>query len=206
MTSTFHSSIHRAGEGPVSGEREARERDEDPGVWVAAVTDALTRRVPVPPPEIREAAPAPADGARFEERPSGAAPTVSRAPGAGAEGTPSTPERLVTELSDSRLGRLELNVARGADGLLIVINVADTHVKALIEADRGALLKSLQDCGLRVASMRIGDGFRAGTALARQGEDGARLRETLPRPGARRRAYQSSPDEAAEDDGVDFVA
>jgi len=123
-------------------------------------------------------------------------------------GGPQPLERLTTELSDSRLGRMELTVARGVSGLAIVINVADAHVKALIEADQGMLMKSLQDCGLRVASVRIGHSAGSGTGLAEEGSERVRSSPTLTHPASRRRAYRSSLDEESDADteGVDFTA
>jgi hypothetical protein len=127
---------------------------------------------------------------------------------------PGLPSRLIAELSDSQLGRMELSVARGVNGLHIVINVADAHVKALIEAERALLLKSLQGSGLRVDSVEIGSQLAPGTALAP--EEAAQERAlargrgslSLRSGSARWRGYSAPPEEEPEEDTerVDLTA
>jgi hypothetical protein len=63
---------------------------------------------------------------------------------------------------------MELSVARGRNGLHIVINVADSRVKALIETERAQLIEGLQECGLSVFSVEIGTSLDPGTGLAQE--------------------------------------
>jgi hypothetical protein len=200
--------------------RESEDQDE---LWAFAIAETLLAELPrwrAGEAEL-EAEPRASAAARLLER---AAAARSAAPASGATPAESSQtsttsavaagagegpfERLTTELSDARLGRLELSVARSVSGLNIVINVADAHVKALIEADRGALLKSLQDCGLRVASVRVGHSESSGTELAREGTERGRPSPALTKQNVRWRAYRSSLDAEndAEDEGVDFTA
>src|SRR5262249_23765147 len=103
---------------------------------------------------------------------------------------------------------------RSASGLHIVINVADAHVKALIEAERALLVKSLQGCGLRVDSVQIAEQPATGTALAQQeaAQERALARSrgnpNLRSGNARWRGYTAPPEEEPEDDTerVDFTA
>jgi hypothetical protein len=221
MTANVYSPIG-APRAEVSESREAaRERDRSEEVWAFAIAEVLAAQVP----RLRSALPASAGSAtdngaaeRTAEHPPEAGSTASSTGEAGLDGTgdaPPTeasqlPVRLTTELSDGRLGRLELTVARGAHGLAIVINVADSHVKALIEAEQATLLQSLKDCGLSIASVRIGQSSGAGIALApdREGADRARSNTSLRQHNQRLRAYQGSLDE--EDDApperVDLTA
>ena len=218
---------------PPEGERRApraRERDElDSELWALAVTDLLVQRLPPPRPSAEAASVAPVrngadraardaggtgevapDGAPAPAQPAaghgGAAAGASRGRSDGIE----LPSQLSAEVSDERFGRLQLHVARGQSGLDIVINVADSHVKALIEAEQAILLKTLKDAGLRVASVQIGNSSQPGTGFAqdRGGAERPRAGATLQRPNARRRAYPSSRDEEEDQssEGVDFTA
>src|SRR5690606_17587447 len=116
---------------------------------------------------------------------------------AGAGDGPELPSSLSAEVSDERLGRLQLHVARAEGGLDIVINVADARVKALIEAEHGQLLKTLKEAGLHVTSVQVGSPSRAGTALAqdRGGAEKARAGASFRQPAARWRTYTGPPAE-----------
>ncbi len=228
MTATFDSTLRSnadptggAGEPARSSEKKPRERDEHDQLWALAVTETVLEQLPrwrasdaEPPPAPAGNPPAPraAEPAAAGALSGGATPPETAhgsTTNAVAGGSGDKPvERLTTELSDARLGRLELTVARGVSGLTIVINVADAHVKALIEADRAALVKSLQDCGLRVASVRVGQSESSGTELAREGTERARANPALSKQNARWRAYRSSLDEEndADEEGVDLTA
>lgn len=210
--------------------RERDERDEDDGeLWALAVTDLLVQRLPPLPRadgEAEPAAPARNAGASSAAPPGGSgvvAPPGARdeshlgsaGEGAGVGATrgrsdgAEVPSELSAEVSDERFGRLQLHIARGQSGLDIVINVADSHVKALIEAEHAILIKTLKDAGLRVSSVQIGSSAQPGTALAldRGGAERARAGAALKRPNARR-AYPS-PREEGDDpnsEGVDFTA
>lgn len=225
MTTTLNPTIRSARDAAASSSEPASEAEPRKGkdqdeIWAFAIAETLRREVPHWRAfDTSAEAPAGSD-------PHGAAREPKATPGAStstatqsetarsdsaigvAEGGGDKPvERLTTELSDARLGRLELTVARGVSGLTIVINVADAHVKALIEADQATLMKSLQDCGLRVASVRIGRSSGSGTALAEENTERARISPGLTRPNPRWRAYRSALDEEnADDEGVDFTA
>jgi flagellar hook-length control protein FliK len=126
-------------------------------------------------------------------------------------GIPKLPAQLTTHINDCRLGRLELTVSRAPGGVSIVINVADSHVKALIEAEQAILLKSLTNTGIRVSSVRISGTNQGGTSLAHDREvsrDRARNTMNLRTSNPRLRAYRGSLDEDldADSEGVNFKA
>jgi hypothetical protein len=115
-------------------------------------------------------------------------------------------------VSDEHFGRLQLHIARAEGGLDIVINVADSHVKALIEAEQATLVKTLKDAGLHIASVQIGSATRSGTPLAfdRGGPERTRVSAGFPKASSKRRTYAASLEEEDDDDpngdGVDFTA
>lgn len=225
MTATFNSTLRgardtAASSGTPASETEPRKRKDQDEIWAFAIAETLLREVPrwraadsaeAPPgsdaPHAPEREPRPAPGAATSTATLSETARTESAKGVAEGGGDKPVERLTTELSDARLGRLELTVARGVSGLTIVINVADAHVKALIEADQATLMKSLQDCGLRVASVRIGQSGGSGTALAEEGSETARVSPGLIRQNPRWRAYRSAlDDENADDESVDFTA
>jgi hypothetical protein len=201
-------------------ESEARERDHTDDAWALAITQALVEARPrltlpsLPEDETTEAPRAPAappvSGVNAElgadEGSHAAGTQPGNAGAASASNEPPLPTKIITELSDSRLGRMELTVARGANGLHIVINVADAHVKALIEAEQASLMKSLQGCGLSVDSVKIGSSATAGTGLAQQevAQERALARSrgnpSLRSTNASRRGYGAPPEDDPEDD------
>lgn len=221
---SMHSPVGRSGLSLATGEAEAKEKanKREPGddAWLLAITQALVEvrprfflpSDPEPPPQ--EANPGADAGAELAQAASAELGSADASAGDDARPGAALPERLHAELSDSRLGRMQLSVARGPGGLHIVINVADLRVKALIEAERSMLLKSLQDCGLRVDSVEIGSQPLAGTAFAQQ--DAAPQRALAPSRGnsslrssnARWRAYVSPPedDPDSDNDRVDLTA
>jgi hypothetical protein len=214
----LHSPISRVGLPVEPNEFEARERDRSDDAWAIAITQALVDarpRLTLPSePEAADAprapAPAPVSGVNAELGADEGSTATSTLPGnasaASASSGPPLPTKIITELSDSRLGRMELTVARGANGLHIVINVADAHVKALIEAEQASLIKSLQGCGLSVDSVRIGSSATTGTALAHQevAQERALARSrgnpNLRSTNASRRGYGAPPEDDPEDD------
>jgi len=225
MSASFHSPIGRANpaDGADSAAREAAdheraEREHD--VWALAIAQAVVEarpRLTLPlGPEPDEAAPARTESVKMPTlgHADAAAGETSAASSEATASEPALPSRLIAELSDSRLGRMELSVSRGVNGLSIVINVADAHVKTLIEAERALLLKSLQSSGLRIDSVEIGSQLSTGTALApeeaAQERALARSRGNLGlRAGnARWRGYAAPPEEEPEDDTdrVDLTA
>ena len=211
----------------ASLERERRKERETPDeLWALAVTNTLMAELPklTQPPEAEESlAPravaesqAPAghspelDEPRQLGEPGELARTAHGKAAGGARGSPDVPSTLSAEVSDERLGRLELHVERVDGRLDIVINVADARVKALIEAEHAALVKTLKDAGLHVASVQIGSPSRAGTALAeeRGGAEKARAGASFRQPAARWRTYTGRPaeEEDADGEGVDLTA
>jgi hypothetical protein len=195
------------------GEAEAKKHHPEDDAWLLAVTQTVMQKLPQLPqlsldlsadPERSQSA-AEATG-ETRERPTEGGASLGEGTALEGDAPASSPElqnRLTTELSDQRLGRLELSVARGRNGLHIVINVADSRVKALIETEQAQLINGLRDCGLRVFSVEIGSSLDPGTGLAQEAvareRAVARPRGSLGlRPAnARVRAY--SPPE--EDDG-----
>jgi len=212
---SFHNPIGSSGLGLTSGEldakEDARKREPEDDAWTLAITQALVEvrpRLALPndlEPAPEKANPGPGGDAALAQA-SGELGSGDASAAEDARPGPALPTRLHTELSDSRLGRMQLSVARGPGGLHIVINVADARVKALIEAERNVLLKSLQDCGLRVDSVKIGSEPQTGTALAQQEVAPERaLARTrgnsgLRSPTARWRAYTSPPEEDPDSD------
>jgi hypothetical protein len=219
MSANFHAPLGGAGTnlGLAEPEREHKKHGHAPDLWALVVAQAVVRELPrLSPPSAIEAPSAagqrPVDAGGLAKPPVIDQSSFGNVEGGSQTdgpfdpahtGTPGLPARLTTELLDSRLGRMELSVTRGTSGLDIVINVADSHVKALIIADQSILMKSLQDCGLRVASMEIGGSFPAGTALAlpRVGaEDRPRGNLGLPKPTTRWQAYQGPLEEDTDTD------
>jgi hypothetical protein len=231
VTQSFPSPISRAGlpaelnaAEPQAAEARA-ERDRDDDAWALAIAQTLVEgvRPRLTLPDATEAAsgqaaPGPTTAAASGASNDGEGPALLESGGetraASASTGPALPTRLTTELTDSRLGRMELSVARGTNGLSIVINVADSHVKALIEAEQALLLKSLQGCGLRIDSVKIGSRPEAGTGLAPQEatQERAMARSrgnpNLRSGSARWRGYGAPADEDPEDDAerVDLTA
>jgi hypothetical protein len=221
LTASFHSPIARTGLPAEPAEVDSRERDRSDDAWAFAITQALVEARPrltlpsMPEEEAapRAAAPPPVSTVNTELTAdagtgvgTGMTGTQRGTSAAASSSGPPLPTKIITELNDSRLGRMEVSVARGASGLHIVINVADAHVKALIEAEQMMLVKSLQGCGLSVDSVKIGSSAQTGTALAPQEvapERGlARSRGNLNlRPAnASRRGYGAPSEEDPEDD------
>lgn len=223
---SFHSTIGRTALGADLGEaaREAAEQEradrERGSAWASAITQALVEARPkLTLPSAPEAegsaggAPAPLPEGVKNPTPAGVEVRNSESVEDSKTQGPELPNRLVAELSDSILGRMELSVARSAKGLRIVINVADARVKALIEAEQAVLMKSLQGSGLRVDSLRIADQLEPGTGLAPEdvAPEGAPVRSrslNLRTLSARGRGYGAKPEEEPEDDTdrVDFTA
>ncbi|HEU4576680.1 MAG TPA: flagellar hook-length control protein FliK [Polyangiaceae bacterium] len=225
---SFHSPIGRAGLGLDPGEaaREAAEHEredrERSSAWASAITRALVEaRPPLTLPSLPDAESTAEARAPRQEGVKNPTPSSVELRDSAAIESPETqgpelPNRLVAELSDSSLGRMELSVARGPSGLRIVINVADARVKALIEAEQALLLKSLQGSGLRVDSLQIAEQPEPGTGLAPQ--EGAEIAQQralarsrssqLRSLSARGRGYGAKPEEEPEDDTdrVDFTA
>jgi hypothetical protein len=137
---------------PHEREKERRTPDE---LWTLAVAHTLVEQLPrLSLPELPTASGAAVlladgdDGPLAEQTAGG----LGHSDGVGKTGSSdarAVPAELHAELSDERLGRLGLHVSRAEGGLDIVINVADSRVKALIETERAMLLKTLKDAGLR---------------------------------------------------------
>jgi hypothetical protein len=201
-------------------EREDRERS---AAWASAITQVLVEvRPKLALPSTAQAessaggAPAGRDEGVKDPTPGGVESRNTESGEASKTQGPELPNRLVAELSDSTLGRLELSVARSVNGLRIVINVADARVKALIEAEQASLVKTLQGSGLRIDSLHIADQLEPGTGLApEQGAEAAQERALarsrsihLRSLSARGRGYRAKPEDEPEDDTdrVDFTA
>lgn len=214
MTAEFNSRVGGRAVGHEVEEPQRDERDERDGseaLWAFAITQTLVREAPrvhLSPPE-----PAPSAGARratndvdaAQRDPVFGADASGEAGSGSGSGGAAPPARIATELVDGKLGRIELSIAREEAGLDIVINVADARVKALIQAEHGQLLESLQSSGLRVASVQIGSPAAAGTPLALNSNgarEGARGSLSLHRPGSRWQAYRGP----QEDDDTDTDA
>lgn len=201
--------------------RQRREERETPDeLWALALANTLVAELPklTEPPRDADASLAPhavgdshAPGHAPELNESGeAAGSGSGAAAGGPRGGPELPSTLSAEVSDARLGRLQLHVERVEGGLDIVINVADARVKGLIEAEQPQLMKTLKDAGLHVASLQIGGPSRPGTALAQErgGAEKARTSASFRQPAARWRTYTGCPaeEEDADGEGVDLTA
>jgi len=210
-------------ESAASARERAGGEEHDDELWALAVAQLLVQRLPPRSAENESPVPTRNGGvlaptgsgelAAAENAGTSAGPAGHGA-SAQASGTRSDgielPSQLSAEVSDERFGRLQLHVARGGAGLDIVINVADSRVKALIEAEHAVLIKTLKDAGLRVASVQIGNSSQPGTGLAldRVGVERPRAGAALSKPNARRRTYPSSreEDDDQSSEGVDFTA
>ena len=202
-------SFDAAGKDPLlaSLEREReKERRAPDELWALTLTQTLVAELPQLTAAPADEASAPRPAALDPRRPTADGRELE---GSGSSG-PDAPATLSAEVSDERLGRLRVVVERLEGGLDIVINVADSRVKALIEAERGQLMKTLKDAGLHVASVQIGRASRAGTALAqdRGGAEKVRSNAGAPKPPPRGRTYHVPPsdDGDADDEGVDKTA
>jgi hypothetical protein len=202
----------------ASGSERAREREVPDELWALAVANTLVERLPrLGLPEVyldSQGTPAlPADGddggAAADLSGDGALDAAEGSGDARSSSPRGVPADLRVEVSDDRIGRLMLHIARAENGLDIVINVADSRVKALIEADQSILMKTLKDGGLCVASIQIGSAYRAGTALAgdRGSTERARSLVSHPQRGTRQRTICGSLEETeADSEGLDFTA
>lgn len=160
----------------ASEERAAR----DPSLWASLLTRAVVERLPsgleLGAPEPRAEANSEREAPRSTPGEAagddGSSPAAARGGSgvSGAEGSGDAAlEQLDAELSLGELGKVLVRVARGSGGLGIVIGVADTHVKALIEAERVRLLETLKAAGLHVARVEVLGNTAGGTALAPHG-------------------------------------
>ena len=144
--------------------------DTDTSAWAYLLADAVVQRVPVP--EALLAPPAPEGEPGAAHAAEGETPTASFAAGGSERGTAAAAEgdapieRVATEVEVSGLGKVAVSVTREPSGLSIVIGVADAHVKALIEAERAALVQALKLSGLSIARVEVWGNGAIGTALA----------------------------------------
>jgi hypothetical protein len=211
--------------GPEPSQRSDRERYED--AWMLAIANAVAEPRPLPLDAAEEPR-GPSSAARPDERPparceiadgaaegdgdgdAGADPRAARE-ATGKSGPRQAREELKTVIRDERLGRLELSVSREPSGLRIVINVADAHVKSLIESERLLLSRSLEECGLAVSSVQIRGVAPAGTGLALDrgtARDRARSFMSPRLENPKSRSYRGTLEDDLESDseGVSFKA
>lgn len=200
-------------------EREERS-DEMRAAWALVLADAVVHRLP--PLTLELGAPAPEAGSSVE--PSVEAPPLAAASGhdgeleggsaaaagtsgAGGAGGDAPIEHMNVSVDDERLGRVAFTVRRDKGGLDIVIGVADSHVKALIEAERIALVQALKAAGLTVARVEVAATQPAGTLLAPNAR-GARSGMGPRGQNAKVRAYRTSLEEEATStaENVDLTA
>jgi flagellar hook-length control protein FliK len=224
MTTNLGSAIGALDAGPVIERERRAERHAADDVWALAIAQVLIEHAPrlrIGGAEALQGPSSADESATSRTDAAGGEPTSA---GPGGLGAPekqealtkaqAVPDQLTTELSDGRLGRLELIVQRGANGLRIVINVADSHVKALIMSEQQSLIQSLKETGLSVASLQIRHTLPTGIAFAqdRAGADRTREAGGLRRPPTRWRVYQGTLEEEeeatadAETERVDFTA
>jgi flagellar hook-length control protein FliK len=199
-------------------ERDERD-DETRAAWALVFAEAVVQRLPPLTLELGAASsdagsserPA-TDAARsaasgeLEAELDGGAASHGQSRVGGAEGEAPI-EHMNVSVDDERLGRVAFTVTRDKSGLDIVIGVADTHVKALIEAERIALVQALKAAGLTVARVEVAATQPAGTLLAPT-QRGARS-STGPRgQSAKVRAYRTSLEEEATStaENVDLTA
>jgi hypothetical protein len=220
MSSTLHNPVGRTLVDRSPSEPEAKKHHPEDDAWLLAVTQTVVQKLPHLPQlaldissDTDPGQPSTEAAGDARERPPGGDAPLDGSTAAEGDAPASSPElqnRLTTEFSDQRLGRMELSVARGHNGLHIVINVADSRVKALIETEQAQLIDGLRECGLRVFSVEIGSSLDPGTALAQEAvareRAVARPRGSLGlRPAnARIRAY-SPPEEEDGDETAERV-
>ncbi len=190
---------------PERDERVERD-DETQATWALVLASAVVQRLPAlelasASPDAgasdqpaEEAAPAPsaARGELDGELGGGAAAHGSRGVGVGAGDAPL--EHMNVSVDDERLGKVAFTVTRDRRGLDIVIGVADSHVKALIEAERIDLVQALKAAGLTVTRVEVAATQPAGTLLA-PNVRGARSNMGPRGQSAKVRAYRTALDE-----------
>jgi hypothetical protein len=192
--------------------------DERRAAWALVLADAVVHRLPrlvlelgspsaegASEPPAAEAARGAARGElEMELEGDGAARGQSRTGGAGGD---APIEHMNVSVDDERLGRVAFTVTRDRSGLDIVIAVADSHVKALIEAERIALVQALKAAGLTVGRVEVAATPPAGTLLA-PNPRGARSNSGPRGESAKVRAYRTSLEEEATStaENVDLTA
>jgi hypothetical protein len=220
---TMSDNVSGAGALPGYDQLEKPERDElddeRRAAWALVLADAVVHRLPRLALELGSASPdggssqQPAAEAARSATPGeletelgggGAARGQSRS--GGAEGDAPI-EHMNVSVDDERLGKVAFTVTRDRSGLDIVIAVADSHVKALIEAERIALVQALKAAGLTVARVDVAAARPAGTLLAPQPR-GARSSSGPGGQSAKVRAYRTSLEEEATStaENVDLTA
>jgi flagellar hook-length control protein FliK len=209
-------SVSAAGALPSYEKTEQPERDErddeSRAAWALVLADAVVHRLPQLALEL---APPVVEAPGSDESPSETAPIPARgevdagAAGASRLGAASGEAPLAhmdVSVDDERLGKVAFRVTRDKGGLDIVIAVADSHVKALIEAERISLVQALKAAGLTVAKVEVAATQPAGTLLAPNSRG---ARSTSPRgQSAKVRAYRTTLEEEATStaDNVDLTA
>jgi flagellar hook-length control protein FliK len=200
-------------------EKEREERDEGrQAAWALALTGAVLYQLPRLSLEHSPGSPANGDGAEAategvsrlgddEPAQTRGAPARSGSSVGDAGAGDAEPERMSVDLEDARLGKVAFTVTREARGLGIVIGVADSHVKALIEAERLSLIEALKAAGLDVARVEVTAGETPGTLLAPTNR-GVRSSMSSRGQSARVRAYRTSLEEepASTAENVDLTA
>ncbi|MET0412742.1 MAG: flagellar hook-length control protein FliK [Polyangiaceae bacterium] len=193
--------------------------DERRTAWALVLADAVVHRLPrlelelgapsadagTSEPPASEAALSATPGELETELDGGsAARGQSRVGGAGGA---APIEHMSVSVDDERLGKVAFTVTRDGSGLDIVIAVADSHVKALIEAERIALVQALKAAGLTVVRVEVAASQPAGTLLA-PNPRGARSSSGSRGQSAKVRAYRTSLEEEATStaENVDLTA
>jgi hypothetical protein len=203
-------------------EEKRERRDTSDAAWALVLTDAVLHQLPrftldlaPPSPDASEDAEGatsaldPELSARSELAahgdPGGALGSSNAVPG-GGDG-PDALDQLSAHFDDARLGKVAFTVTRQAHGLDIVIGVADSDVKALIEADRLVLIQALKAAGLHVSRVEVMGSETAGTLLA-PNPRGVRSSMSPRGQSAKVRAYRTSLEEEAAStaDNVDLTA
>jgi hypothetical protein len=173
--------------------------DRDNSAWAHLLADAVVQRVPVEAlPALLAAEAQPGAHAPDAETPATTLAAGGSGRGAVAPSEGDTPiERVATEVEVSGLGKVAVSVTREASGLSIVIGVADAHVKALIEAERAALVQALKVSGLSIARVEVWGNGAIGTALAQDPRGNRSMSSRAANPKVR--AYRTSQAEEPTD-------
>lgn len=151
--------------GPASDERGAeRRRRQEVEKWAHALATSVASALPAAAEgETQVGTPAhwrPSDG----ELTPGAGTVAGAAAAPSEDADPQSPVRLSVNAGD--LGEVDIVVDRSAQGVRVIIGLADPNADTALIPELSALQRALEASGIRVASVRTVAQSRVGTVLA----------------------------------------
>lgn len=150
---------------PASDERAAeRRRQQETEKWAHTLAASVASALPAAAEGAAET------GTPVHWRPSDGELTPGAGPVAGAAGAPAddanseSPVRLSVNAGD--LGDVDIVVDRSAQGVRVIIGLADPNADTAMIPELSALQRALEASGIRVASVHAVAQSRVGTVLA----------------------------------------